>query len=159
MVLALNNPRELLGHSTKQPIPGSSRTSTISVAVLWSNSSKKLSIADMRSSHELFSLQIFNTWSYNDKLYKRTKRRTYIRQLCEDTGCSPENLPEAMNGREKWRERVRDIRISSTWWWWWWWYLEKTNKIKQDWKKSQNVNLLLLLKVSRSLNTAIFRQQ
>ena len=38
--------------------------------------------------------------------------RTYIQQLCEDTGCSPENLPEAMNDREKWRERVRDIRAS-----------------------------------------------
>ena len=33
--------------------------------------------------------------------------RTYIQQLCEDTGCSPEDLPEAMNDREKWRERVR----------------------------------------------------
>ena len=28
----------------------------------------------------------------------------------EDTGCNPEDLPEAMNDREKWRERVRDIR-------------------------------------------------
>ena len=36
--------------------------------------------------------------------------RTYIQQLCEDTGCSPEDLPEAMNYRDKWRERVRDIR-------------------------------------------------
>ena len=36
--------------------------------------------------------------------------RTYIQQLCEDTGCNPEDLPEAMNDREKWRERVRDIR-------------------------------------------------
>ena len=35
--------------------------------------------------------------------------RIYIHQLCEDTGCSPEDLPEAMNDREKWRERVRDI--------------------------------------------------
>ena len=34
---------------------------------------------------------------------------TYIQQLCEDTGRSPEDLPEAMNDREKWRERVRDI--------------------------------------------------
>ena len=25
--------------------------------------------------------------------------RTYIQQLCEDTGCSPEDLPEAMNDR------------------------------------------------------------
>ena len=50
--------------------------------------------------------------------------RTYIQQLCEDTGCCPEDLPEAMNDREKWRERVRDIRATSTtWWWWWWWYL------------------------------------
>ena len=31
--------------------------------------------------------------------------RTYIQQLCEDTGCSPEDLPKAMNDREKWRER------------------------------------------------------
>ena len=46
--------------------------------------------------------------------------RTYIQQLCEDTGCSPEDLPEAMNYREKWRERVRDIRASGTTWWWWW---------------------------------------
>ena len=33
--------------------------------------------------------------------------RTYIQQLCEDTGCSPEDLPEAMNDWEKWREWVR----------------------------------------------------
>ena len=45
--------------------------------------------------------------------------RTYIQQLCEDTGCSPEDLPEAMNDREKWRERVRDIRATRTTWWWW----------------------------------------
>ena len=40
--------------------------------------------------------------------------RTYIQQLCEDTGCCPEDLPEGMNDREKWRERVRDIRATST---------------------------------------------
>ena len=28
--------------------------------------------------------------------------------------CCPEDLPEAMNDREKWRERVRDIRATST---------------------------------------------
>ena len=44
--------------------------------------------------------------------------RTYIQQLCEDTGCSPEDLPEAMNNREKWRESIRDIRASGTTWWW-----------------------------------------
>ena len=37
--------------------------------------------------------------------------QTYIQQLCEDTGCSPEDLPDAMNDRERWQERVRD-----RWW-------------------------------------------
>ena len=60
--------------------------------------------------------------------YGRTKAgrpaRTYIQQLCENTGCSPEDLPEAMNDREKWRERFRDIRASGTTWWWWWWCMK-----------------------------------
>ena len=31
-----------------------------------------------------------------------------------DTGCSPEDLPEAMNDREEWRERIRDIHAGGT---------------------------------------------
>ena len=72
-------------------------------------------------------------WRHNDKLisdillwtpaYGQAKAgwpaRTYIQQLCEDTGCSPEELPKAMSDREEWRERVRDIRATSTTWWWW----------------------------------------
>ena len=70
---------------------------------------------------------------FSSKTKKKTKKKkfmlnyrvgwpawTYIQQLCKDTGCSLENLPEAMNDREKWRERVRDIRAGSTTWWWWW---------------------------------------
>ena len=49
--------------------------------------------------------------------------RTCIQQLCEDTWCSPEDQPEAMNDREKLQERDRDIRASGTTWWWWWWLL------------------------------------
>ena len=45
--------------------------------------------------------------------------RTYIEQLCEDMRCSPEDLPKAMNDREGWRERVRDIRADGTTKWWW----------------------------------------
>ena len=44
--------------------------------------------------------------------------QTYIQQLCEDTGCNPEDLPEAMNDWEKWREMVRDIRAGGTTRWW-----------------------------------------
>ena len=52
--------------------------------------------------------------------------RTYIQQLCEDTGCCLEDLSRAMNDREEWRERVRDIRATSAiWWWWWWWQLSR----------------------------------
>ena len=36
--------------------------------------------------------------------------QTYIQLLCVDTGCSTEDLPEAMDDMEGWRERVRDIR-------------------------------------------------
>ena len=71
-------------------------------------------------------------WRSNDKLisdvllwtpaYGQAKAGrptgTYIQQLCEDTGCIPEDLPEAMKDREMWRERVRDICASGTTWWW-----------------------------------------
>ena len=40
--------------------------------------------------------------------------RTYIQQLCEETGCSPEDLPEAMNDKERWRESIRYIRANGT---------------------------------------------
>ena len=49
--------------------------------------------------------------------------RTYIQQLCDDMGCSHEDLPEAMNDREEWRERVGDIRAGGTTWLWWRWFI------------------------------------
>ena len=53
--------------------------------------------------------------------------RTYIQQLCEDTGCNPEDLPEVMNDMEKWRERVRDIRAGGVTWWWWWYVTNRNS--------------------------------
>ena len=73
-----------------------------------------------RSRDELISDVLLWTPTYGRSKAGRPAR-TYILQLCEDTGCSPEDLPEAMNDREKWRERVRDIRASGTTWWWGWW--------------------------------------
>ena len=69
-----------------------------------------------RSKDELISDVLLWTPAYGQAKAGRPAR-TYIQQLCEDTGCSPEDLPEAMNVREKWRE-VRDIRASGTTWWW-----------------------------------------
>ena len=57
--------------------------------------------------------------------------RTYIQQLCEDTGCCPEDLPRAMNDREEWRERVRDIRATSAIWWWWW-FIHIVGELKES---------------------------
>ena len=44
--------------------------------------------------------------------------RTNIQQLCVDTRYNPEDLPEAMEDRKGWRERVRDIHADWTTWWW-----------------------------------------
>ena len=74
-----------------------------------------------RSKDELISDVLLWTLTYGCAKVGRPAR-TYIQQLCEDTGCNPEDLPEAMNDREKWRERVRDIRAGGATWWWWWWY-------------------------------------
>ena len=72
-----------------------------------------------------------NCWRSRDELirdvlrwtltYGRAKTgrptRTYILQPCKDTGCSPEDLPKAMNDREKCRDRVKDNRAGGTTWW------------------------------------------
>ena len=63
-----------------------------------------------RSRDELISDVLLWTPTYGRAKTGRPAR-TYIQQLCEDTGCNPEDMPEAMNDREKWRERVRDIRV------------------------------------------------
>ena len=77
-----------------------------------------------RSKDELISDVLLWTPTYGCAKVGRPAR-TYIQQLCEDTGCNPEDLPEAMNDREKWRERVRDICAGgATWWWWWYIYIE-----------------------------------
>ena len=79
-----------------------------------------------RSRDELISDVLLWTPTYGRAKAGRPAR-TYIQQLCEDTGCSPEDLPEAINNREKWREMVRDIRTSGTTWWWWWWWRKRTH--------------------------------
>ena len=70
-----------------------------------------------RSKDELISDILLWTPTYGRAKAGRPAQ-TYIQQLCEDTGCNPEDLSEAMNDREKWRERVKDIRAGGTTWWW-----------------------------------------
>ena len=70
-----------------------------------------------RSKDELVSDVLLWTPTYGQAKAGRPAR-TYIQQLCEDTGCNPEDQQEAMNDREKWRETG-----STTWWWWWYIYV------------------------------------
>ena len=71
-----------------------------------------------RSKDEIVSDVLLWTPAYGQSKVGRPAR-TYTQQLCDDTGWNPEDLPEAMNDRETWKERVRDIRASRTTWWWW----------------------------------------
>ena len=71
-----------------------------------------------RSRNELISDVLLWTPTY-DWAKAGRPAQTYIQQLCEDAGCSPEDLPEPMKDREKWRERIRDIRAGGTTWWCW----------------------------------------
>ena len=66
-----------------------------------------------RSRDELINEVLLWTPTYGRAKAGRPAQ-TYIQQLCEDKGCSPEDLPEAMNDKGKWRERVRDICASGT---------------------------------------------
>ena len=84
--------------------------------------------------------------------------RTYIQQLCEDTGCCPEDMPEAVNDNERWRERVRDTRATSTtWWWccccWWWWWLLciSKNTISHSYTQFNNQTVLFQIIQFKSL--------
>ena len=45
--------------------------------------------------------------------------RTYILQLCADTGYSLEDLLGAVDDRDGWRKRVREICAGSGTWWLW----------------------------------------
>ena len=58
-----------------------------------------------------------------DPLHGRVKvgrpAKNYIQQICADKRCSLEDLPETMDDREGWRERVRDICAGGVTWWWW----------------------------------------
>ena len=63
-----------------------------------------------RNKEELISDILLWTLSH-ERAKAGRPARTYIQHLCEDTGCSLEDLlPVAMDDREEWRERVWEIR-------------------------------------------------
>ena len=66
-------------------------------------------------------------WRYKDKIISDVLQwspshrcasvgqliRTYLPQLYADTGCNLEDMPGAIDDKDKWKERVREIHSSS----------------------------------------------
>ena len=71
-------------------------------------------------------------------LHERAKAgrpaRTYIQKLCADTGCSLEDLQGAINNREGWRERLKEIRAGGMI------YKAKSRNITVNWVYQQPTN-------------------
>ena len=79
---------------------------------------------------------------------------TYIQQLCADTGYSLEDLPGAMDNRDGWQERVREIHAGSVTWWWWFRYRSKFRDLISRQKKLSN-NLVKLKDEEQLLTSKI----
>ena len=94
-------------HPTKAHLYGHLPPITKAIKVRWTKQAGRY----WRSRDELISNVLLWTSSYG-WAKAGWPARTYIQQLCEDMGCSPENVPGAMNDGEKWRERIKDIHAS-----------------------------------------------
>ena len=83
----------------------------------------KLDEPDKRNKDEHISDVLLKTPSHG-RAKVGPPARTYKQQLCVDTWCSLDDLPGAMDDRDGWRERGREIHASSkTCWWWWYIYV------------------------------------
>ena len=58
--------------------------------------------------------------------------KTYIQQLCVDTGCRLQDLPKAMANRDGWRERFKGICTVDMPWRWW----KHSSKISENQNKT-----------------------
>ena len=91
-------------HSTKQQLYGHLPPIMKTIRVRWTRHAGHC----WRSMNKLIS-HVLQWAPSHGRVKAGQPARTYIQQLCEDTGRSPEDLPDAMNDRERWQERVRDI--------------------------------------------------
>ena len=113
MLQAILN-KSLRQHSTKHQLCGHLPPIMKTIQVRWTRHAGHC----RRSRDELINDVLLWTSTYG-RAKAGQPARAYIQQLCVDTGCSPEELPEAMYDRDKWRERIRDIRAGGMTWWWW----------------------------------------
>ena len=94
-------------HPTKHQMYGHLPRITKTIQVSWTRHVEHCGI----SKDELISDILLWTPSHG-RAKARRPARTFIQQLGADTGCSLEDLPEAMDNWDGWRERVREIHAS-----------------------------------------------
>ena len=96
-------------HPTKQPLYGHLAPITETIKVRRTRHAGHC----WRSRDELISDVLLWTPSHGRAKAGRPARAN-VQQLCVDTVCSPEDLPEVINDRDGWREKVRNIRADGT---------------------------------------------
>ena len=100
-------------HPTKQLLYDHRTTIMKTIKVRWTKHAEHC----WRSGDELISNLLL--WTNSHGWAKAGQpARTYIQQLCANTGCSLEDLPGAMDNRDGWQERIRDIYADGATWWW-----------------------------------------
>ena len=111
MLLAILN-KSWRQHLTKQQLYGHLPPITKTIQVRRTKHAEHC----WRSRNELISDVLLWTPSHGWAKAGRPAR-TCIQQFCANTGCSLEDLPEAVDEREGWRERVRGVRADGATWW------------------------------------------
>ena len=99
-------------HPTKQHLYGHLPPIMKTIKIRWATHVRNC----WRSWDELISDVLLWTPSHG---WEKAGRQawTYIQQVCANMGWIPEDLPEAMDNWEGWRERVRDILADGVTWW------------------------------------------
>ena len=124
MLQAILN-KSLRQHPTKQQLYGYLPPIIKTIQVRWTRHAGHC----WRSRYELISDILL--WTPSHRRAKAVwPARTYIQQLCANTGCGLEDLPGVMDDREVWQERVRDICTDGATWWWWYIVLSEKENIK-----------------------------
>ena len=91
-------------HPTKQQLYGHLLPISKTIQIRWTRHAGHC----WRSKGELISNVLL--WTFSDwRAGVGRPARIHLQQLCMDTGCSLEDLPEAMDDREEWQEKVREI--------------------------------------------------
>ena len=98
---------------TKQPLYGHLPPISKTIQIRWTRHAGHC----WRSKGELICDILQWTSSHRRTGFGRPAR-TYLQQFCEDKWCSQEDQPSAMDDRDEWWERVREICASHMTWWW-----------------------------------------